>query len=67
MGWSRLGRPISVVAHNDREATKILEKLPKGPSMQIRRALAEPCTFLMAKDDERVTQLRKSWAPGWAR
>ncbi len=31
------------------------------------RSHADPCIALMGKDDERVEQLRKTWAPGWAR
>ncbi len=31
------------------------------------RVHAEPCVALMGKDDERVAELRKTWAPEWAR
>ena len=51
---------MSVVAHNDREAVKILKKLPDSPPMSV-RVLAEPCTFLMAKDDERVETIRDGY------
>jgi hypothetical protein len=57
MAWRREGRCQTVVDRVDRDAVKVLARLPSGPPMSV-RVHADPVVALMAKDDERVAFMR---------
>lgn len=60
------GKSSQRIPFIDLDALERRVKIERAPTMA-ERTFAEPVSFLMGKDDERVMALRKSWAPGWAK